>query len=428
MLLRTVASGDVDLSRADGRAVARTLAAWDAAEAERTGERVARAIKQRAEAGRNHGGKRAFGFRVVPGDVLVNGKRGPSTVELVPDEADAIRDAIDVVIAAGKEATIYKIARRWDEAGLRRVYGGLWAEHPTKLKECLINWKNAAVVVHKGQPLHDVKACWPAIVPVDRLEQVRAILMDPDRCTRALRPARSSMVSGLLRCGREGCGSPMRSSTHHGSRALDPARKVARTRSYRCSALGCGATISGDKVEPLVLEAVVSELLCRDLAATAEDPADAARLAELRAELTAVSEGRARVNVLVSEELTTLAEARGSLQALGVRHRAAEGEREAISRRVAPARFLQAATVELLALDDPGADARADEVMARFCELDLGVQRAILDAMVEVTVHPGHAKDRCHVVSRATGERIGLGWSAPRVLSPDESASFDLPS
>lgn len=52
----TVVSGRVDLITADGRFIARTLANADAAEAERTAERVKRAALGRAENGEWHGG------------------------------------------------------------------------------------------------------------------------------------------------------------------------------------------------------------------------------------------------------------------------------------------------------------------------------------------------------------------------------------
>lgn len=45
--VRTVVSGDHDLSTADGRAVAMTVAIWDAAEAERIGEEARRHMKRR---------------------------------------------------------------------------------------------------------------------------------------------------------------------------------------------------------------------------------------------------------------------------------------------------------------------------------------------------------------------------------------------
>lgn len=60
--VHTATSGSANLATADGRAVARTIAAWDAAEAERTGERVKLDVDRRANAGLPHGGNRAFGW------------------------------------------------------------------------------------------------------------------------------------------------------------------------------------------------------------------------------------------------------------------------------------------------------------------------------------------------------------------------------
>src|SRR5690606_12964714 len=61
--IRTVVSGSHDLSTADGRAVAITIAAWDAAEAERTSERLKASHRHRALNGKVwKGGNRAFGW------------------------------------------------------------------------------------------------------------------------------------------------------------------------------------------------------------------------------------------------------------------------------------------------------------------------------------------------------------------------------
>ena len=57
VLFKTAVSGDYDLSTADGRKQARQRAADDAAEAERTSERVTRQKKQRAMQGKPQGGR-----------------------------------------------------------------------------------------------------------------------------------------------------------------------------------------------------------------------------------------------------------------------------------------------------------------------------------------------------------------------------------
>ena len=62
LLIRTARSGDPDLTTADGRAMFRTLVAFDVAEAERIAERVAGAAEQRAKRGSFGGGQRRFGY------------------------------------------------------------------------------------------------------------------------------------------------------------------------------------------------------------------------------------------------------------------------------------------------------------------------------------------------------------------------------
>ncbi len=86
--IETVVSGRVDLTTADGRFIARTLANADAAEAERTAERVARAAQQRREKGEWHGGHAPYGYRLKAR--AATGGSGGLVIE--PREANLVRD------------------------------------------------------------------------------------------------------------------------------------------------------------------------------------------------------------------------------------------------------------------------------------------------------------------------------------------------
>src|SRR5205823_7976570 len=67
--IKTVASGDIDLSTAAGRAYARILAALGQMEAEESGERISRAKKGAREAGKHQGGGRVpVGYERIPGN------------------------------------------------------------------------------------------------------------------------------------------------------------------------------------------------------------------------------------------------------------------------------------------------------------------------------------------------------------------------
>src|SRR3954451_12319512 len=84
--LASVASGTADLTTADGRMLGRILAAQDAAEAERIGERVSRAMQHRRDTlGLPSPSRRAFGY-AAGGQVVI------------PEEADAIRLGAQLIL------------------------------------------------------------------------------------------------------------------------------------------------------------------------------------------------------------------------------------------------------------------------------------------------------------------------------------------
>lgn len=125
--IETCVSGQVDVSTADGRMVARILASVDAAEAERTGERVKRAF---AEHGKKPGGsRRAFGYDAAGKDP--DGKSLGYVIN--KDEAARIKDAVRRIIAG--KTTCYRVAMDWNSEGVRTPYGGRW--RPSRVKRTL---------------------------------------------------------------------------------------------------------------------------------------------------------------------------------------------------------------------------------------------------------------------------------------------------
>ena len=102
-----------------GRMVARMLGAAARYEVEHKCERGSRKARQRAEQGHpNKGGTRPFGLSA-------------DWSEIVPGEADALRDAAERVLAG---TPLYTIAREWDAKGLQPPRGGRWTV--TSLSEC----------------------------------------------------------------------------------------------------------------------------------------------------------------------------------------------------------------------------------------------------------------------------------------------------
>jgi len=185
--IRTVVSGEHNLATADGRAVAVTIAAWDAAEAERISERIKRANLQKAmkgEPGLQH--RRAFGFEH-------DGKTHR------PAEAETIRAAVRAVIGG---ASITSIRRKWEQEGVQTTDGkSTWGWTP--VQRTLFGWKTAGVRSLNGQPLYDengvmVMGSWE---PIITLEERSAGLAMLERRTRRGVKEGKWLLSTLLRCG-----------------------------------------------------------------------------------------------------------------------------------------------------------------------------------------------------------------------------------
>jgi site-specific DNA recombinase len=234
--IATVASGAVDLSTADGRVIARVLAAMDAAEAERIGERISRACLQRAENGEWHGGPTPpFGYRFV----RAGGKR---TLVVVPEAAALIHEAAGRVLAG---QSLYRIRQDWNGRGLTSGGGKPWRSQG--IKRSLVRAAVAGLTERDGEVF---PGSWPAILDTDTWQRVRAILLDPTRDTRTFvqRSTRHSLT-GLLWCGL--CGHLLRSSI------------VGSVLTYYCSDVlgGCARIrIKAEDAERYLLEEIQHRL------------------------------------------------------------------------------------------------------------------------------------------------------------------------
>ena len=185
--IHTLASGDVNLSTADGRGVAITLAAWDAAEAERLGERVARAKAQAVEDGRYRGGRRPYGFE----------KDG---VTIVPAEAEVIRWATTQILEG---RSVRALVRDLNERGVVSTTGKPWATN--SFRDMVLRPRNAGLI-STGQRSHGNfqvrgKAVWEPIVSKKSFNAVFDKLTDPDRTTNGGKQSLTWVGSGVYRCG-----------------------------------------------------------------------------------------------------------------------------------------------------------------------------------------------------------------------------------
>jgi DNA invertase Pin-like site-specific DNA recombinase len=245
--LASCTAGQVDLTTADGRMMARWMAAGDAAESERIGERVSRAFVQRREAGKPHAtGMRPFGFE--PGGVVVR-----------PDEADAIRLGCRIMLDGG---SLGDVMRTWNERGIVTTTGKQW--NRVLARKALIRPRIAGLVEHdprwdkggaKGEPVL-TPGDFEEIVDRATWDAVRAAISDRSRLVEARYAGRQHLLSGFVWCAM--CGNRMKVSARRDERGeVRPDSFVACQK----DAGGCG----GVKRNLRLLEEFVSAVVERRL-------------------------------------------------------------------------------------------------------------------------------------------------------------------
>ncbi|MCK8468084.1 recombinase family protein [Microbacterium sp. KSW4-16] len=220
--VRTVVSGDDDLSTADGRMVARIKGNVDAAEAERTSERVKRARAQAVAEGRWRGGPRPYGFE-------------HDGVTIRTEEAEVIRWATRNLLEG---RTIRALVHDLNERGVPSTSGKKWATNA--LREMVLRPRNAGLIStgqrsHGNFQIHG-KAVWEPLVPEDTWRALFDKLTHPDRATNGGKSSLTWLGSGVYRCGvpdpetGEVCGAPLRVARRGGTAASpEPPRWF-----YRC--------------------------------------------------------------------------------------------------------------------------------------------------------------------------------------------------
>ena len=217
--VRTVKAGDLDLTSAYGRMIARILGAIATGEGEVKAERWKRSWRQ----GREHGavartGSRLFGYT----------RDG----EVIEHEAEVARRMAND-IASG--VPILTVARWLEEEGVLTTRGGVW--RPGTVRQYLDNPRIAGYSTLKDEIVAEGK--WEPILDRDTWETVRALLKGR---ARGHKP-RVSLLNGILFCGK--CEHRMITSGSRGQRT------------YRCpnrpGMPGCGGVSSYAKpVEEIV--------------------------------------------------------------------------------------------------------------------------------------------------------------------------------
>lgn len=236
LALATV-SGDVDLSTAQGRLVARLKGSVAAHEGEHRKARQLRATRQLAERGVPNW-HRAFGF---------DANRQPD-----PKAAPLVKQAYAAVLAG---ASLGDVCRLFNEAGALTVNGKPWT--PTVVSKFLRKPRNAGLRtygVRYGRVTRDDvvgKGNWPALVDEGTFWAAQSVLDAPGRAP-GRKSVRKHLLTGVLGCGK--CGGYL-SGAYVG--------KTAKRLTYVCK--GChGINVRAEYVEPLLVDIVGGRLAMAD--------------------------------------------------------------------------------------------------------------------------------------------------------------------
>jgi site-specific DNA recombinase len=242
-LVFATVQGDIDLSSADGRTMARIMVAFANKSSMDTARRVKRKHLELARTGVPVGGNRPFGWL-------------PDRRTLDPTEAALLRQAAQDVLAG---VGLHTICRRWNEQGVRTTVGNLW-QH-TVLRQTLLSPRLAGYRVYQkdiarhedGSP---VIGLFEAVLEEPVWRAVRDTLLNPARLRGSGHDGRRKyLLAGLVRCG--ACSSLM-----HGM-----ANNKWNTFTYTCrppTSGGCGkCTITGGRTDDLITELVIRYLADR---------------------------------------------------------------------------------------------------------------------------------------------------------------------
>lgn len=306
LVTRTVRAGELDLSTASGRMIARQLGAVARYESEQTAGRTRAGKADAAARGAWPGGQRVYGYEVVP---IAERKPGESALRIVADEAQVVRDACDRVLAG---ESLRSIARSLTTSGKTTTRGGPWTG--SALRKVLMRPTTAGFRASGGEVLG--KGQWAPLVDEDTWRGVLAVLQDPARRTTE-RYARRYLGSGLYVCGV--CDGRLTGNTTAGG------GRGRRSAAYRCRTAdrdGTSHVVRGaEALDGFVIEVLLQRLARPDaLAATISPVADTAPLhgeaAALRARMDEAARGWAAGALTQGQLLAATAELRSRLDAV----------------------------------------------------------------------------------------------------------------
>jgi DNA invertase Pin-like site-specific DNA recombinase len=241
--------GDIDLSTADGRTMARVMVAFANKASMDTSRRVKRKHLELAQKGVPVGGNRPFGYKA-------------DKITIEPAEAELIREATAQILSG---VGLHTVCRAWNEQGVKTTRGNAWVK--AVLRHMLLSPRLAGYRVYQGgiarnssgQP---VTGLYAPILDISTWEALCAHLTDPARSGAHVHPGgRKYLLSGIARCA--SCTATLQGNAD---------RKYGTLFFYSCHNQQCGqrVAVTGPRVDELVTKLVLAYLADRDI----EQPAD----------------------------------------------------------------------------------------------------------------------------------------------------------
>jgi DNA invertase Pin-like site-specific DNA recombinase len=351
----------IDTSTAQGWLFFQLLAAFAEFERELIRERTTAGKQRMIADGEHPGGVPMYGFEA-------------DHVTVIPDEAALLREAARRLLEG---EPLLRIVEDWHDQGIRPRRGQRWRE--TALRGMLLN---------------------PRVVPIlgqETYDKLVRLFANPAHRKRQGRPA-EHMLSGILVCGRDGCGRPM-----YATRFMDPRYPNREKRIvYKCKKergsggrfTGCGRTVvSAPRADTWAMEAFIAAVLSSDFAESLNQ-----RRAELLADevtVAQVEEWRQEI-----EELKQVLPTRFAADV----HRARHAELQRLVRQ-ATAGLLERPDVQAL-LDLPKSEAKLRAAWDGWSVVDR--RRWLKRVLEHVTVLP--APPGTHHRGSDVGARLDPTW------------------
>jgi DNA invertase Pin-like site-specific DNA recombinase len=354
-VIGTPAGGIYDPSTATGRGNFRRDVVSAISEVDHMTERIVLMKNEAKAAGHWLGGPRPFGWERDRS--REDGE--PPRLLLAPAEADLIRSGTLAIIEG---ASLRSVAAAWNASGITGPRGGTWANRDVSLM--LRRARNAGLAEHNldgtgPQVLRD--GTWPALVTADEWRTCKAVLENPARRT-AFTTQPKHLLSGIALCGV--CGSPV--VADGGNRGRGRPRQVT----YRDRPKGGKGHVARNAGP---LEEYVSELVIAWVERYGQDALNppAPDTALLSAQLRAV-EGELRSLERAADE--------GAITNAQWLRRVTPLNKQAAS---LGGRIASAAVARV-----PAQVFTEDDIRAGWHAADLDAQRAIIRALMTITILP----------------------------------------